>query len=54
MSDWIINRKDIEVGRIKFQLKKATITIPSNDLTLNLHLGKEKENKQNLDIIKSL
>lgn len=53
-SDWIINRKDMEVGRVKFQLKKATITIPSNDLTLNLHLGKEKENKQNLDIIKSL
>ena len=42
------------MGKVKIQTKKAIINIPSNDLTLNLHLGKDKENKQNLEIIKSL
>jgi len=53
-SDWIIESKGIEMGKVKIQTKKAIINIPSNDLTLNLHLGKDKENKQNLEIIKSL
>ncbi len=53
-SDWILQFKGKEMGRVKIQTKKAIINIPSNDLTLNLHLGKEKENKQNLEIIKSL
>ena len=53
-SDWIIRNNEIEMGKVKMQTKKATINIPSNDLTLNLHLGKDKENKENLEIIKSL
>ena len=53
-SDWILQFKGKEIGRVKIQTKKAIINIPSNDLTLNLHLGKDKENKQNLEIIKSL
>ena len=53
-SDWIIQSKGIEIGKVKIQTKKAIINIPSNDLTLNLNLGKDKENKQNLEIIKSL
>jgi hypothetical protein len=53
-SDWIIQSKGVEMGKVKIQTKKAIINIPSNDLTLNLHLGKDKENKQNLEIIKSL
>jgi len=53
-SDWIIRNNEIEMGKVKIQTKKATINIPSNDLTLNLHLGKDKENKENLEIIKSL
>jgi hypothetical protein len=53
-SDWIIQSKGIEMGKVKIQTKKAIINIPSNDLTINLHLGKDKENKQNLEIIKSL
>lgn len=53
-NDWILQFKGTEMGRVKIQTKKAIINIPSNDLTLNLHLGKEKENKQNLEIIKSL
>ena len=53
--DYIIKTKDnITIGTIKIQAKKAIINIINNDLTLNLHLGKEKENKQNLDIINSL
>ena len=50
----ILNSMGAEIGRLKVQAKKAIITILHNDLTLNLHLGKEKENKQNLDIIKTL
>lgn len=53
-SDWIIQSKGVEIGIVKIQTKKAIINIPSNDLTLNLNLGKDKENKQNLEIIKSL
>ena len=53
-TDWIIQNKGVEMGKVKIQTKKATINIPSNDLTLNLHLGKDKENKENLEIIKSL
>ena len=53
-SDWVLQFKGIEMGRIKIQIKKIIINIPSNDLILNLHLGKDKENKQNLEIIKSL
>lgn len=53
-SDWIIQSKGIEMGKVKIQTKKAIINIPSNDLTINLHLGKDKENKQNFEIIKSL
>ena len=53
-TDWIIQNKGVEMGKVKIQTKKAIINIPSNDLTINLHLGKDKENKQNLEIIKSL
>jgi hypothetical protein len=51
-TDWIIQNKGVEMGKVKIQTKKAIINIPSNDLTINLHLGKDKENKQNLEIIK--
>lgn len=53
-SDWMLQFKGIEIGKVKIQVKKVIINIPSNDLILNLHLGKDKENKQNLEIIKSL
>jgi hypothetical protein len=45
-TDWIIQNKGVEMGKVKIQTKKAIINIPSNDLTINLHLGKDKENKQ--------
>lgn len=50
----IIDTYNIEIGSMKIQIKKVIINIINNDMTLTLHLGKEKENKQNLDIIKSL
>jgi hypothetical protein len=53
-SDWTLQFKGKEVGRIKIQTKKAIVNIPDNDLTLNFHLGKDKENKKNLEIIKTL
>jgi hypothetical protein len=52
--NWIIKYKDMEKGRLKVQAKKAIINISNNDLELILHLDKEKENKQNIDIIKNL
>lgn len=55
MDEYTIKTKEnIDIGTIKIQAKKAIINITNNDLTLILHLGKEKENKQNLDIINSL
>lgn len=53
-NDYILNFKGKEIGRIKIQTKKAIINIPDNDLTLQLHLGKDKENKKNLELIASL
>ena len=52
--DWVLSKHDNEIGRVKIQQKKAIIYIPTNELTLTLNIGKEKENKQNLEIIKSL
>jgi hypothetical protein len=55
MDEYIIKtNENIIIGNIKIQAKKAIINITNNDLTITLHLGKEKENKQNLDIINSL
>ena len=50
-NDWALKFKDKEIGRLKIQSKKATINIIDNDLTLHLHLGKDKENKKNLELI---
>ena len=52
--NWVIKYKDMEKGRLKVQAKKAIINISNNDLELILHLDKEKENKQNIEIIKNL
>jgi hypothetical protein len=52
--DWILECKGKKIGNIKIQTKKAIITILDNDLQFNLHLGKEKENKINLEILKSI
>lgn len=52
--DWIISHKENDVGRVRIQQKKAIVTIPTNELTLTLNIGKDKENNKNLDIIKSL
>ena len=53
-NEWILLAKNKEMCRVKIQTKKAIINVSSNDLVLNLNIGKEKENKQNLEIIKSL
>ena len=50
-NDWLINNN---IGIMKVQAKKIIINIFSNDLSINLHLGKDKENKDNLEIIKNL
>jgi hypothetical protein len=52
--EWVLSKYVNEIGRVKIQQKKAIISIPTNELTLTLNIGKEKENKKNLEIIKSL
>lgn len=52
--DWILSKHVKEVGRVKIQQKKAIVSIPDNELTLTLNIGKEQTNKKNLEIIKSL
>lgn len=43
--------KDKIIGIVKIQIKKIVITI--NDIDINLNIGKEKELKKNLDILKN-
>jgi hypothetical protein len=42
------------IGTVKITAKKVTIFIEENEMTLVLSLGKEKANKENLDLIKKL
>lgn len=49
-NEWILKSKDKDICRIKIQTKKAIINIPDNDITIQLHLGKDKENKKNLEL----
>jgi hypothetical protein len=49
-----ISSKTTEIGKLKIQQKKVEITIISNDIKVVLNLGKEKEIKMNLELIKSL
>ena len=42
------------IGTIKITAKKVTIFIEENEMTLTLCIGKEKANKENLDLIKKL
>lgn len=47
-----ININDIGVAKI--QAKKIVISFPENNVTLILQLGKDKDNKKNIEIIKTL
>jgi len=55
-SEWSLIDKITNDEKCKFKIlaKKISITLLSNDLILNLHLGKEKENKENFEIIKNI
>ena len=53
-NNWIIKNNDKNIASIVIQTKKISINIINNDLNINLHLGKDTENKTNLDIIKSI
>ena len=52
--DYSIYQHDDEIAKLKIQTKKIIIGFYKNDITLTLHLDKDKENKQNLSIIKIL
>jgi hypothetical protein len=41
-NDWIIKVKNKTICKVKIQVKKAIINITDNDLTIHLHLGKDK------------
>ena len=52
---WIIkNKKNIDLAQMKVQNKKITALILENDITLNFNFEKDKENKQNLEILKNI
>lgn len=51
---WLFSDKEKNIVKLKIQAKKIIINIIENDITINLHLGKDKENKQNLEFIKLL
>jgi hypothetical protein len=53
-NEMVLKSKGKDIGRIKIQTKKAIINIVDNDITIQLHLGKDKENKKNLELITSL
>ena len=52
--DYSIYHNNNEIAKCKIQTKKVIFTYYENDITLTLHLDKDKENKQNLNIIKLL
>ena len=52
--DYSIYHYDNEIAKFKIQIKKIIIVFYNNDIILTLHLDKDKENKQNLSIIKLL
>ncbi len=53
-NEWQLNYKGENFGTVKLQTKKVIIMVPSNDISLTLNVGKEKENKQNIEILKAL
>jgi hypothetical protein len=53
-NEWILKIKDKDICRLKIQIKKVIVNILDNDLVINLHLGKDKENKKNLELISYL
>lgn len=50
----ILKLNDKDVCKLKIQAKKAIVIIHDNDITIQLHLGKDKENKKNLELIASI
>lgn len=53
-NDWIFKKEDITICNLKVQAKKIILNIIENDITINLHIGKDKENKGNIDMISNL
>lgn len=53
-NEYLLMINNQESGTIKIQTKKIIINLSSNDLAMSLNLGKEKENKQNLELLKNL
>jgi hypothetical protein len=53
-TDYSIHFTNTIIGNIKIQLKKIIINIIENDLTIIFNINKEKENKQNIDILNLL
>ena len=52
-NEWIVSKDNNEIGKLKIQLKKISF-ITINELVINLQLEKEKENKNNIEILKIL
>jgi hypothetical protein len=50
-NEFVFGQNNNPVIRLTIQIKKIIINIPNNNICLQLHLDKEKENKKNLEII---
>lgn len=51
LTEWYFKIKSNDICKVKIQLKKVIINIIDNDIIIHLHLGKDKENKKNLELI---
>ena len=54
LGEWKISNQFVEICNVKIQQKKAIINIPTNEVSITLNIGKDKENNKNLEIISSL
>lgn len=53
-NDILIKHMDTIIGIIKVQAKKIIFNIINNDISISLHLGKDMENKKNLEFINTI
>ena len=54
LGEWKISNQFVEICNVKIQQKKAIVNILSNEVSITLNIGKDKENNKGLEIINSL
>lgn len=54
LGEWTIFNQFVEICNVKIQQKKAIVNILSNEVSITLNIGKDKENNKGLEIINLL